>query len=650
MMRTMLCGLIAFTIVTHAAVGLPTGESERQHDEHVCQFFTKELKCETPIYRGWARLYLNKDLKEANADIRAAYAGILKETGKGAAEMTPEIAGDNDVKWQMRSWVRIYFEFGPGKGPRNGRLEPETLRLIENLFWNYVCNRSHWGRTTRPATDIFGTENHEMMHYGNVLMALQALKNLPDYRDRVLPEDGRTVREHFEAWNKYYKEHFVARARFGDQAELFADYWKYTMPEIFNMRDLAEDPLLRKRADMFLDVLWTDWTIGQLSGMRGGCRTRIYQDSKETTDNSADRTSDDAWLRMSRILRDRNGWWNVSYHPHPIRGEPRVLAVTGYRLPDLVGELADDAQGRGEYVYVARRLAKQCAMPAAAAPIREPNSPWVPFDVTDTRMLSYEYCTPDYVMGALLIDPLLKLGNSHTDKDLDECYPALTSQNQYCAIQFASGVDARIVPQCLGLNNGKTYLQHQAIQHKNVQIVQRNKNGKQTGPMRVYFAKGMKDRLQERDGWFFLEEGNAFLAVKAFSSADASPCPTTWDNEFWLRPQDPDAPVVFVAGRKPKFRTLGDFMTYVGKLAVRAEGNRLTVAGADTDGAQCSLTLLTDLSGVPEVNGKPINFTPASLYDSPYLNSEYGSGIVTIKKGARQRVLDFTKTEGDVRE
>jgi hypothetical protein len=641
---------MAIAIAARAAAGLPAGESERQRDEHVRQFFTKELECPTPVYRGWARLYLNKDLKEANADIRAAYAGILKETGKGVAEMTPEIAGDEGVKWQMRNWVRVYFEFGPGKGPQNGRLEPETLRLIENLFWNYVCNRSHLARASGPATDIYGTENHEMMHYGNVLMALQALKNLPGYRDRKLPEDGRSVREHFEAWNAYYKEHFVARARYGDQIELFAAYWNYTMPEIFNMRDLSEDPLLRKRADMFLDVLWTDWAIGQLNGARGGCRTRIYQDVKDPSGGEASRGSADHWLKMSRILRDRDNWWKAQVHPHPIQGNPRVLAMTGYRFPDPVEELVADARARGEYVFVARRMGKQRAMPKEASLILKANNPWVPFDVTDTRMLSYEYCTPDYVVGSLIIDPLLKGANSQpTLRDLDEGYPALTSQNRYHAIQFATGVDARVVPQCLGLKDGKTYNQQQAIQHKNIQIVQRNKNGKQTGPMRVYFSKGMKGRLQERDGWFFLEEGNAFLAVKAFSAADASACPASWDNEFWLRPQDPDAPVVFVAGRKPKFGTLEDFMAYVGKLAVRAEGNRFTVAGADTDGEPCALTLLTDLSGIPEVNGKPISFTPVKLCDSPYLESEYGSGIVTIKKGARQRVLDFSHTNGGVR-
>jgi hypothetical protein len=36
-------------------------------------------------------------------------------------------------------------------------------------------------------------------------------------------------------------------------------------------------------------------------------------------------------------------------------------------------------------------------------------------------MLSYEYCTPDYVVGSLIIDPLLKGANSQpTLQDLDE--------------------------------------------------------------------------------------------------------------------------------------------------------------------------------------------------------------------------------------
>lgn len=608
-------------------------------------FFQRELHSPTPFYRGWARLYLDRELQGGNADLRAAHAGILRETGQGAAEMTPEIAGDESVKWQMRNWVRVYFEFGETEAPGRGRLDAKTRALIENLFWNYVCARSHLRRADpRAATDIYGTENHEMMHYGNVLMALQALKNLPEYRDRALPEHGHSVREHYEAWNLYYREHCLARARFGCQIELFAEYWKYTMPELINLCDLAEDPLLRHRAHMLLDVLWADWAVGQLNGARGGGRTRIYQDLEDPSGGEAGRGSGNAWLRMWRILVDHDRWWNIAYQAHPIRGEPRVLAMARYRPDSLIADIAGDARERGEYVYVARRVAKQRAAPAAEALIRKPNTPWYPFDTVDTRMLSYEFCTPDYVMGTLVVDPAMECVSSQTNQDLQAGYPALTAQNRHHCIQFATGPDARVVPQCLGLANGKTYHQQQAVQHKNLLLVQRNMHSRQTGPMRIYFARGMRARLTEREGWFFLEEGQARLAVKAFQPGDGSTCPTAWDNEYWLKPADPDAPVALVGGRKARFPSRQDFEEYVVRLFTRFERGRLVLSGPDTDGAPVALSLDLGQTRLPEVDGRPVNFIPPLLYDSPFLISEYGTGVITLQKGNRRKVLDFTTT------
>ena len=117
------------------------------------------------------------------------------------------------------------------------------------------------------------------------------------------------------------------------------------------------------------------------------------------------------------------------------------------READLVEELAGDAQGRGEYVYVARRMARQREIPAEKDQAQEFHKAYVAFDIADTRMLSWEFCTPDYVMGALIIDPTLELTDSSVNEELhEEGYPALTAQNRYHAIQFATGVDARVVP------------------------------------------------------------------------------------------------------------------------------------------------------------------------------------------------------------
>ncbi len=622
---------------------------EKVRHDHTVQFFEKELKLQTPIYRGWARLYLNRELPQGNADIRKAYAGILAEIGKGAAEMTPAIAGDEGVKWQMRNWVRIYFSFGDRSRILPRRLEPETQRLIENLFWNYVCDKSRFERAhSMLATEVHGSENHEMMHYSNALMALQALKDQPEYRDRKLP-DGRTVQEHYAEWNAYYKHHCQVRGMYGDQVELFSDYWRFTMPELLNICDLSDDPLLQDGARMLLDVLWADWAVAQLNGSRGGCALREYQ---ETGPDAGElrRGSGEGWTRMSGFLFDRDNWWNCNpwWHSHPIRGESRILAMTGYRLPDVIKDIANDTAGRGESVFVARRLSRQRAMSAKDVPVTF--SPWYALDTKDSRMLSYEFCTPDVVLGALIIDPTEKFANSTqylSGKDLEPGYPALTAQNRYQAIQFATGRDARVVPQCLGLeqpDNHKTYNQQQAIQHKNLLIVQRNPKGRGgTGPMRIYFATGMKNRLIQNDGWFFLQEGSAYLAVKAFARGGHDSSGYVWDNEFWLRPKDQDAPVLFAVGRTNQFPSMDKFISYIGTLAANYVGAKFTVTRRDSDGTQTTLSLYTDRSRVPEVNNQPVNFTPEKLYDSPFLTSAYGRGIVTIQKGTEKLVLDFNQ-------
>jgi len=35
------------------------------------------------------------------------------------------------------------------------------------------------------------------------------------------------------------------------------------------------------------------------------------------------------------------------------------------------------------------------------------------------------------------------------------------------------------------------------------------------------------------------------------------------------------------------------------------------------------------------------NYSPKKVYDSPFIDSDFGSGIVTIRKGGHALVLDF---------
>jgi len=57
------------------------------------------------------------------------------------------------------------------------------------------------------------------------------------------------------------------------------------------------------------------------------------------------------------------------------------------------------------------------------------------------------------------------------------------------------------------------------------------------------------------------------------------------------------------------------------------------------------LTLDTGYEKTPTINGKPVNYSPAKAFESPFLNSEWNSGIVAITKGSRKKVLDFNNLQ-----
>ena len=482
------------------------------------------------------------------------------------------------------------------------------------------------------------------------MLALQALKNRPKYKGRILP-DGREIKTHYEAWNSYYKEYCVSRAKYGLLVEVFSAYGpSYTLPEIMNMRDLSEDEVLRERMDKLLHLIWADWAVGQLNGVRGGGRTRIYKEDPENIRQLTQWGSGDRWRTMSKVLLNESEWWSPRQVPnHPIQGMAFVMATTGYRLPNIIMDIAQDVEGRGEYTYVARRIAKQKQMLAKNIPVK--HAPWYALDPEDPRMIGYDYCTPDYVMGSLLIDPTLPRVSSHLyqeGQDLMEGYPALTSQNRYHGIVFASDVNARVVPQCEGIADGKTYGEQQAVQDKNVLLVQRHAKAKSTGDMRVIWGgKGMRSRIVERSGWQIIREGNAWLGVKGFSRTKSNAsCGSSWDNDVILRMNDGKAPVALIAGRSQEHADIEAFASYLGTFSGEAKDGWFELSGGKDKKLTLSLHLLSE--GIPRVNGTTINLAPKKLFDCTFIESKHSSGIVNIRKGHRTLTINLSSTGSEL--
>ena len=56
------------------------------------------------------------------------------------------------------------------------------------------------------------------------------------------------------------------------------------------------------------------------------------------------------------------------------------------------------------------------------------------------------------------------------------------------------------------------------------------------------------------------------------------------------------------------------------------------------------LTFDTSFEKMPSINR---DYDPKNVFENPFLNADYNSGVVTISKGTRKKVLDFNTTMGN---
>jgi hypothetical protein len=55
------------------------------------------------------------------------------------------------------------------------------------------------------------------------------------------------------------------------------------------------------------------------------------------------------------------------------------------------------------------------------------------------------------------------------------------------------------------------------------------------------------------------------------------------------------------------------------------------------------LTFDTSQKQTPSINGKPVDYAPPKVLESPFLNADYDKGVITIQKGEQKKILDFTQ-------
>lgn len=106
---------------------------------------------------------------------------------------------------------------------------------------------------------------------------------------------------------------------------------------------------------------------------------------------------------------------------------------------------------------------------------------------------------------------------------------------------------------------------------------------------------------------------------------------------YWLTANETYSPAIIEVDKKGNYSNFEDFQQKVMALNITVSDNAVEHTTLFGD----KIKFYTDFSKVAEINGEAVNINPAKVMDSPFVQSDFDSGVYTIKKGARELTLDF---------
>ena len=311
--------------------------------------------------------------------------------------------------------------------------------------------------------------------------------------------------------------------------------------------------------------------------------------------------------------------------------------VSDYCWPEVVWELALDREGLGSFASVSRGVGEE----ETTRP-RPPGAERTMLGNRESRLLRYSWVTPDYILGTQMDHP-------------DAVHNHLSAAGRWHGLITSASPDARVVfdggPSLSGpvrAGAADMELMLSTVQQRNVLIVQQARRWTQINPdwypARDQYNKPVEvwigsawDAREEESGWLFVRAANAYAAVRVVEETGGLGYKWNADHTA-IRLDDKFSPVVLEAGRRADYPSMADFKRAV--LAAPLRHLRTVVPGYFILSYR-DIVYNAANSSIPIVQGKSINYSPAKVFDSPFLSSEYGSGVITVRKNSAKRVYSF---------
>lgn len=563
-------------------------------------------------------LYLNEPLAEANK--------ALSEMCQYHLDRPQTLLEIHSFPGALRHLAQLAQFYGPDGTRGKGRLSPETYRVMLATMWEWAKVKSKLAASVVDESHtwtITDSENHHANHFASCWAVTAFLARVPEYHDRKF-DDGHTAKEHSAAWTAYLREYLSERGGKGMTVEMESpSYASTTLSAVYWLYELTDDPVLKQRANDYITLYWALWAQQQINGVSGGAKARCYPSSAKNGESFVSRA---AWYALG------------IGSPEFVHLEMLPFVTSSWKMPEVVMDLALDVKGRGSYEVNERR-------PGLAQPGVERLKGMSQIASDDGGLVRYTYCTPEFVMGSLIC-----AARPASD------WTTISSQNRWHGVIFRGAMNARIYPYCE--TDHSSYNQQWAVQHKGTLIAQKLKTSQHADELRVWISEAGLTAPVAESGWYFTEAAGAWAAVRVISgetklippaapAKKKKPVPkaSTSDdgdavdsvaNGWLLQCSDEWSPVIIEAATKSDYPTREAFQKAIEARDVKSKSGRLTYTALSGD----RFVFLTDQTELPRVNDVPVILAPARVYDSPFVQSDWRSGVVTIQKGNRKLVLN----------
>lgn len=537
------------------------------------------------------RLALNTDLSVANQNLRTLCTDYPADTSNTFASY-----------FCMDMILRSYLQYGD-------RLEAETKTAIENYFLNFLTLNSDLTKAralpTAEGYTVYDSENHHIVQRTAFYLGAAILTDAGKGNTQL--SDGNTVSTHFSAWETYLTAYLAVRGKYGVNIENGSQtYMKYTVGALLSLYDFGRNEDLRRLSRNTVDVYMAETVVQTADNSRGGATTRCYKKSASSPLGAAE------YYAATFFGTNFNIFKKITYHPALLSA-----ALTTYRPSTYLYDLAVSDLTAEPYTY-------QAAMPSAGSRDYLGNSRFrYNFTPLKPQAQKTTYVCSDYVLGSLTGDRRSSAGNLVELYQQNKCMSVIFSGD------YTAYMDNRVY--FTGASEDKTgYNEIDGVSEKSAMIVVHCSEALETTQFIMYASSAFT--FTEHDGWMVAQEPKtgAYIAVYGVGGTPSQTTSTIKNivNGLGVLYSFDDAYKAAVVQCAPAdaYASVDDFASALPHVFFNTKTRLVTYRSLDGD----VLTYNLYRSAAPTVNGKAVDFESGYLYRSPYLNSIYGSGVVTV--------------------